>query len=128
VDDQFERNDTSAQATNMGALSGSASFSGLTIDLHADGTVDQDWYTWQIPQSGLLTISLTNIQANGGDLWLRIFKSANGALSEIANSTLTGGVSTQQAAVSVNAGDQIFAWVFGFNFALGFYTMNVSLT
>ena len=119
-------NDTSAQATNMGALSGSISFNGLTIDIHADGTVDQDWYTWQMPQSGLLTASLTNIQS-GGDLWLRIFKEgSNGALSQIGSSTATG-VTSQQASVSVNASDQIFVWVFGYNFALGFYSLNAAL-
>jgi hypothetical protein len=127
-DDRFERNDTSDQATQFGTLAaGSETFTALTINLHADGTVDQDWYQFSPTQAGTLTVSVNNIVSNG-DLWLRLFKvNSNGTLSEIGNSTLTGGFTTQQAAVAVNAGDQIDAWVFGYNFALGFYSLTLSL-
>ena len=98
----------------------------MTIHLHTDNTFDQDWYQLSPTQAGTLTVSANNI-ASGGDLWLRLFKvNSNGTLSQLGSSTLSG-VTTQQASVSVNAGDQIDAWVFGYNFALGFYNLSLSL-
>jgi hypothetical protein len=128
ADDRFERNDTSDQATNLGAFGpATVNYTGLTINLHTDGTDDQDWYQITTTQAGTLSVSVNHI-ASGGDLWLRLFKvNSNGTLLEIGNSTLTGGVTTQLASVTVNAGDQIDIWVFGFNFALGFYDLGMSL-
>jgi hypothetical protein len=114
----------------MGVLTGSSSFTGLSIDRHANGFFDQDWYKWGMGASGTFTVSLTNINAGGGDLHVRVFRlnAANDTLTELGNSTQVGGFSSQQVAVGVNAGDEIYVWVYGFNFALGTYNLSVSLS
>jgi hypothetical protein len=129
VDDQFEPNDTSDTAADMGPLSGLESFGGLSIKTHADGMIDQDWFKWSVPTGGTFDVNLTNIQAGGGDIQVRIFTvNANGSLSQVASSTLTGGVSIQGAAAPVPPNTSVYVWVYGFNFAQGTYNLNVNLT
>jgi hypothetical protein len=127
--DQFEPNDTSDVATNMGAAGAVQTFPNLTINLKPTGLFDQDWYKWSIPTSGTLNVTLNNISAFGGDLWLRVFElNSDNTLTQIGSSTVTGGVSVQTALESVTAGQEINVWVFGFNNAVGTYTLNVTLT
>jgi hypothetical protein len=129
VDDPFEPNDSSDAATDMGVLSGLESFGGLTIKTHANGMVDQDWFKWSVPTAGTFDVNLTNIQAGGGDIQVRVFTlNANGTLTEVASSTLIGGVSIQGAAAAVPPNSTVYVWVYGFNFAQGSYNLNVNLT
>jgi hypothetical protein len=122
-----ETNTTSDTAADMGRLTAPASFSNIPIALLTSGQYDQDWFKWVMPQSGVFTATLSNIRSNG-DLWVRVFvRNSNGTLTQLADSTLTGGVTTQQAATVVSAGEQIYVWVLGFNFATGLYDMAVTL-
>jgi hypothetical protein len=105
------------------------SWAGLSINLHANGAYDQDWYKWSMSAAGTFNVNLTNIQAGGGDLHVRVFGwNSNGTLAELGNSTLVGGAAIQGTSVAVGAGQQIYVWVYGFNFAVGSYNMTVSLT
>jgi hypothetical protein len=127
--DRFEPNDTSDVATDFGVLSGSEAFPNLSIDRHANGLFDQDWYKWNMSAGGTFTVSLTNISAGGGDIHVRVLRlNADNTLTELGNSTRVGGFSSQQVSVGVNAGDEIYVWVYGFNFALGTYDMAVRLS
>jgi hypothetical protein len=131
TDDQLEPNDTSDKAANMGALSGLESFGGMDIvnNENGNGMVDQDWFKWGVPTGGTFDVNLTNIQAGGGDIHVRVFKlNANGTLTEVASSTLLGGVAIQGAAAAVAPGATVYVWVYGFNFAQGTYNLNVNLT
>ncbi len=80
-----------------------------------------------MPAAGVFNVTLSNITANG-DIHVRVFRlNPNTTLTELGNSTLTG-VTSQSVSVGVSAGQAIFVWVYGFNFAEGFYDMTVSLT
>jgi hypothetical protein len=127
--DRFEPNDTSDVATDMGRVADSETFTDLSIDHHANGLFDQDWYKWSIKNAGTFDASLVNIKANGGDLHLRVFVlNPDDTLTELGNSTLVGGVKTQRVAVNVNAGDEIYVWVFGFNNEVGTYDMTIKFS
>ena len=85
-------------------------------------------YRFVVPTGGVFNVALNNILSNG-DLHVRVFfLNSNSTLSEVANSTAVGGFTSQGTSVGVAAGQTLFVWVFGFNFAEGFYdlTMNVS--
>jgi hypothetical protein len=129
--DAFETNDTSETATNFGVLVGSQVLTPLSINLHTvltTPTYDQDWYRWTAGISGTFTATLSNIQANGGDIHERVFQlMPDNSLQQLGSSTLVGGVSTQTVSVPVQAGAQIFVWVYGYNFALGTYDMTGTL-
>jgi hypothetical protein len=115
-------------ATDLGAAGALTWYNGLTINRHANGLEDQDWYRWSMPASGTFNFNVTGIFSDG-DLWVRVFQlNADNTLTEIANSTLTGGATTQGGSVSVLAGQEIYVWVFGFNHALGTYVLADSLT
>jgi hypothetical protein len=122
--------DTSDQAVDLGNLIGQQNVSNLTIVRLANGSSDQDWWKWKASSSGTWTVTLNNIQAGTCDLWLRMFilNPANNTLQQVASSTLTGGVATQSASAPVSSGDEVYAWVFGFNYATGSYDMNVRLS
>jgi hypothetical protein len=129
--DVFEPNDTSDVATSFGLLSGAQAYGPLTINLHNVGgnlVFDQDWYRWTAARTGTFTATLGNIQAGFGDLHERVFRLLpDNSLQLLGSSTLTGTVATQSVTVQANAGDMLFVWVFGFNFALGTYNLNVNL-
>src|SRR4029077_14421216 len=101
----------------------------LSIDLHSNGLQDQDWFRWSMATGGTVQVNLMDIQARRGDLCVRVFRlNSDGTLSELGNSTQTGGVARQTASVPVSAGDEIFVWGFGFNFARGTYILTVDLS
>jgi hypothetical protein len=122
-------NDTSDRATNLGVLSGSILGSSLSILRHANGLFDYDWYQFTPARASTLIISLANIitLAPGSDLHFRLYVLSNGALHELGSSRLTGGASSQSLSVSVAAGQQLFLWVYGFNFAQGQYDLELTL-
>jgi Beta-propeller repeat len=130
TDDRYEANDTSDRPTFLGTLGSASSvaYTGLTIDIHPNGVQDQDWYSVTMLQSGTLTGSLNNIQASGGDLQLRVYrKNSNNTLTQIGNAALAGGLSTQSGSMVVNAGDQLYLYVYGYNYATGFYDLGLAL-
>jgi hypothetical protein len=130
-DDQFDPNDTSERATNFGALNSSETFGPLSINLHnVNGHLiyAQDWWRWTAGHAGTFTATLSNIQAGFGDLHERIFRLLpDNSLQLLGSSTLTGGVATQSVSVQANAGDLLFVWVYGYNFAVGTYNLTVNL-
>ncbi len=129
TDDRFEPNDTSDVATDMGAVSGLESFGTLTITRHANGLFDQDWYKFSVPSGGVFDVNLTEIHAGGGDIHVRVFRlNGDDTLTEIANSLQVGGFSTQGASAAVGPNTTVYVWVYGFNFAVGAYNLNVNLT
>ena len=112
----------------MGILSGSQSFTGLTIIRLGDNTMDQDFYRWVVGASGTLSVTLSNILSNG-DIQFRLYKvNADNTLSEIASGTNYGGLTSQAGAAHVDAGENVILYVFGFNFAVGSYDMTVALS
>lgn len=126
--DVFEQNNTSDRASFLGTLeTGDAQdFSDLSINIQ-DGLIDRDWYRWTIGSSGTFNVNLSSINS-AGDLHVRVYRRVGNVLVEIASSTQTGSVDSQAAAAGVSAGDEIYVWVFGFNFATGSYDLQVSLT
>src|SRR5262249_6966048 len=118
----------SDQASAMGTLStGAQSYTGLTINMLASGSIDQDFYRWTVGASGTLTVVLTNIQS-AGDLEVRVYNvNSNGTLSQIAAGTNLGHLTSQAASASISAGASIIVYVSGFNFSVGSYDMTVAL-
>jgi hypothetical protein len=125
--DRFDPNGTSDVATDLGTLTGTETFAGLTIYRDDRGLFQDDWWRWTAGQSGTFTSTVSNIAASGGDLNERVYTLINGNLFQLGSSVLLGGVTTQQVSVPVTAGEPIYVWVYGFNHALGTYTLTVSL-
>jgi len=127
-DDRFEPNDTSDRATFLGVLAGTQTFTNLTIDRHANGLFDYDWYRWTAGTTGTFTVDVANIQANGGDLNVRVYTlNAQNTLIQLGSSRKLGGVRSQSVKVQVNAGEPLLVWVYGYNHALGSYDLGVNL-
>jgi hypothetical protein len=129
-DDQFEFNETSDTAAQMGLLTGTHTFAGLTLNIHANGLPDYDWYRWTSSGFGTLTVSITNVQTMCSDVLLRVYqRQSDGTLTQIASSLiLTGGANNQIATALVSGGEDIYVNVSSFNHALARYDMTVSLT
>jgi hypothetical protein len=134
-DDGFEPNDTSDTATNFGALIGSQSYAGLTINYHIVSgfrVYDQDFYRWTMGASGTFTATLSNIAASGGIFQEKILALLpNNSLQTLATSSFTT-ATTQTISAPVSAGQAIFLWVYGVGFVAGFsptgtYDFSVSL-
>ena len=51
----------------------------------------------------------------------------NSTLPELGSSTAVVGFSSQGVSVPVSAGQQVYVWVYGFNFAQGSYDLTVGL-
>jgi hypothetical protein len=127
-EDRFEPNDTSERATFFGLLTGRQSYTGLTINRHATGLFDYDWYRWSAATSGTFTATISNIRSNG-DLNIRVFTlDSLDTLVELGSSRLLGGATTQTVSVHVTAGEPLLLWVYGYNHSLGFYDMAVDLS
>jgi hypothetical protein len=128
ADDAFESNNNSDRASAMGTLTGSASYTDLTINRFADGTNDQDFYRWTMGTSGTFSVQLSNISSSG-DLHFRAYKvNADTTLSEIASGTRIGHFTSQSGGAAVSANEDVIVYVFGFNFADGSYDMAVGLS
>lgn len=133
-EDSFEPNDTSERAADMGILSGTESFTDLTITRHASGFFDQDWYRYEISRSGTLAVNLSNIlirssRSSPGAIHVKAMQlvlAGVPVLERIASSE-TIGTATQQFTVGVTAGQIIYLWVYGYDFSIGEYDMTVAL-
>lgn len=139
TDDRFEFNDSSDRATALGTISKGQrrSFGGLNTAKHPGGRFDDDWYSIVPTSSGSLTVNITNVRpfalgpsstpSSGGLLHTRIYRlNSAGFLEEIGNGlSLSGG--GQSVTVNVNAGDQIFIWVYGFYYTQAFYGLHLRL-
>jgi hypothetical protein len=101
--DQFENNDTSATATDLG--SGDKTFTGLTID--AGG--DDDWYRWLAPATGKLSVGVIFEQEPGRDVDLYLHEAASGIT--LASSTLF--FENEQVMIEVAAGQSYLIRVYG---------------
>jgi hypothetical protein len=123
ADDRFEFNDTSDKATQFGVLSGSQQFDNLTINHHANGLPDYDWYQWSAGKTGVLNIVVNYTPATTGDLNIRVFTlGANNTLIQIASSRNLG-VTQQAVHVIIGEGMPIFLWVYGFSHADASYQL-----
>ncbi|MGE0529049.1 MAG: SBBP repeat-containing protein, partial [Bdellovibrionales bacterium] len=124
--DAYEPNDTSDNPTQLGTLFGATGLTGLNIN-RIDGVQDFDWYTFTTGVGGSWTLSLANIIARG-DIHFRVFTLASdNSLYEIGSSTTTGRVNSQNLILSLEAGQQIFIYVYGFDFALGSYDLGIDV-
>jgi hypothetical protein len=131
-DDQFEFNDTSDRATNFGTLSGSLSFSGLTINVHpSTGLPDYDWYRMTMSTAGTFTATITDVPERG-DIELHLFTiTGTNTLTELSNSE-TPGQLTRTLTAAVQSGQVIFVEVKGHSpqqhvFGTGTYSMTLTL-
>jgi hypothetical protein len=109
-------------------LNGTETFNNLTLNRHANGLFDYDWFTWTAGQSGTFTPTLNNINAFGGDLHERVYTLVGDNLVQLGCSQKVGGAKTQRTSVAVTAGEPLYTWVYGFDHALGTYSLTVSLT
>jgi hypothetical protein len=131
-DDVFEPNDTSDTATDFGALTQSIlDFPDLTINIHANGLPDYDWYKWNVAQDGTFTANITFQSLAlpaGGDLELRVYNldPTNNTLHLLAAGLSRTSV-VQQVQVAVTAGEEIFVEVDGFRHKIAKYDLSVSL-
>jgi hypothetical protein len=127
ADDRFEPNDTSDKATNLGTLAaGPTNEDNLTVNIHANGLPDYDWYRWTVGQNGKATVTIT-YSNNSGDLHLRVYTlDSQGDLLQLASSRNTH-VNAQKVTVSVTQGEAFYVWVYGYNHATADYNMDLTL-
>ena len=115
-DDRFEPNETSDRATQFGVLAaGTTSYANLTINIHANGLPDYDWYRWTAGQAGTFTATETNTQ--GGNLELHLFTLQGNTLVDLADSL--GGTTPQSLSTSLADGQVIFVEIKGNNTSFG---------
>ncbi len=126
-DDQFEPNDSSSQPTQLGFLSGTETFSNLTINTHANGLPDNDWYGIRASQDGTFTATINYTPLDTGDLNMRLFTVNSQGLLVQLGSSLTLGTTTQTISVFVANGEPLFLWVYGFDRALATYGLTLNL-
>jgi hypothetical protein len=117
---------TSDQATDLGTLApGGHTYSGLGLMQRPNGLPAYNWARWTMGQSGTLTVSI-NYQSSG-DLHLRVYTlDGQGTLAQLGSSRARG-TNTQSVAIPVGKDEPILVWVYGFNHAVGNYTMEVDL-
>jgi hypothetical protein len=129
ADDRFEPNDTSSMATVLGVLhAGTETIGGLTINIHANGVPDNDWFRWTIGASGTFSATINYTPLNGGDLDLRVYAlNSSGQLVQLG-AGIQRGVKSQHVTVHVTAGEQIYAWIYGFNHEQGDYSLTATLS
>ncbi len=127
-DDQFELDETSDTAHDFGVLAaGTQTFNNLTINIHANGLPDYDWFKWTAAQSGTYTVTINYTPVTTGDLELRVYmRDGNNMLLQLGSS-LNQNVTTQQVSVSVTNGEPLYAEIDGLNHIQANYTMTVSL-
>jgi hypothetical protein len=126
-DDQFEPNDTPDTATMLGNLVIPETFANLTINQHANGFFDNDWFRLTAGQKGTFTASIDYASPTGGDLNMRVFTiSPQLTLVQLGASRLRG-VTHQQVSISVTSGEPLFVWIYGFNHAQALYTLSVNI-
>ena len=119
-DDRFEPNETSDRATQFGVLAaGTTTYANLTVNIHANGLPDYDWYRWTAGQAGTFTATETNTQ--GGNLELHLFTLQGNTLVDLADS-LGRGTTPQTLSTSLSDGQVIFVEIKGNNDSLGHKT------
>ncbi len=113
-DDAFEPNDTSDAASQMGGLmAGTTAVNNLTINYHANGAPDYDWFRWTLTQAGTVTATETTTAAGAptGNLDLHLFMLQGNTLVDLGDSTAPGLVHSVSAALP--AGAQVLVEVKG---------------
>jgi hypothetical protein len=128
-DDFFEPNDTPNLASNLGLLSNLQTTANLTINRHANGVADTDWFVWTASRIGTVNVSITyDNSLFGGDLQLRLFTvSTQGTLIQLGASHLTG-VTTQRISVSqIFTNEPLFVFVSGVGGSIATYSLSGSL-
>ena len=129
ADDIYERNDTSDVATQFGRLTaGTFAVDNLTVNYHADGRPDYDWFQWQAAQSGTLTA--TENTSQGGNLEVHLFTLQGNTLVAIGDSTAPG--ASHAVTAAIGAGQQVLVEVKGHNTLYGIldqaaYNLSVTL-
>jgi len=99
--DRFEENDTRATAAELPAGDG------RYADLNIHAANNDDWFSWQSPVTGLLTLTAGFLQSNG-NLDMELFDDADNRLA-LANSTTSNEVIQSR----VQAGRRYFFRIFG---------------
>ena len=120
ADDRFEPNDTSDRATQFGVLAaGTTTYDDLTVNFHANGLPDYDWYRWSAGQAGTFTATETTTQ--GGNLEMHLFTLQGNTLVDLADS-LASGTTPQTLSTSLTEGQVIFVEIKGNNDSFGHKT------
>jgi hypothetical protein len=130
--DRFEFNETSASATQMGAMVlGRNLMEALSIQDHLDGLPDYDWYQWTTSSAGTVTASV-HLGNTAGPLEVHLFTiDSNGSLIQLSeDQTPIGGFLTVSANVAAN--EPILVEVKGLEVAPGVwgqgrYSLDVTL-
>src|SRR5262249_34965388 len=116
------------QASQLGTLVGTESFTNLTIATHDNGLPDYDWYHATAGTSGTLTTTLS--VTAGGTLEVHLFTLNGNTLVELGSNTASSaGTSTVTGAFA--AGSDIYVEVKGQNSSPGVYDQgqyNLTLT
>jgi hypothetical protein len=116
---------SSDQATNLGVLTGTESFSSAIVK-QANGLDGNQWATWTAGQSGTYSATL-NYSIPGGDLNFKLYAlNAQHILQQLAAGTNLN-VSSQMLSAPVSAGETLYLWVYGYNHSQGDFTLTVSL-
>lgn len=116
-DDVFESNENSNTPTDFGIMTaGPQVFDNLTVNKHANGIYDFDWYRWTIGQDGTFTGTITLEPVTGsGNLELHLFTINGQTLTEIARTQTSAGNQSVSLNTTVTAGELMFVEVKGVN-------------
>jgi hypothetical protein len=117
AEDPFEPNDTSDKATNFGPLTGSQTYKALTINKHANGLPDYDWFRWSAGAAGTFSAS---IAATNGNLELHLFTLSGNTLVELAKDTIKG-QANKGVTAAVTSGETLLVEVKGIELSLGVF-------
>ena len=126
-EDRFEPNDSSARATALGTLLDPVTLTGLTINIHANGLPDNDWFRMNTGGPGVFTATINYKSPDLGDLHMRVFTvNSKGTLIQLGSSRNVG-VKTQTVSFDVFNDIPIYVWIYGNNGAQATYDMTVSV-
>jgi hypothetical protein len=128
--DQYEPNNSSDTATNLGLLTGALSIPNLTIATTSGNLPDFDWFRFTAATGGVFTANVTESQ--GGNLEEYIYTLRGNTLVQLAKDQ-TLGVNAHSLTVEVGPLEPIFVEVKGRNsgrgvWDQGMYELDVSLT
>lgn len=125
-DDSLEPNDTSDKARNLGTAGSTRIFTNLTINKHANGLQDYDWYKFAQGSGTTFVVNVDYKKGATGDLNIRVFTvKADGTLVQVGSSRNVGVTSQRVGVKGLLPGTPILVWVYGFDFATGTYDMTV---
>ncbi len=123
--DQFEPNNSSDVAANLGTLAATTLLDGLNIN-RIGFDDDDDWFRFQVIRNGNLTVTLEP-ESGAGDLDMRLYTlNALNTLVQLGQSTRRWDGLTEQIIVPVTPGMPLLLYIFGYDRALGEYRLTIT--